>query len=230
MRPFKVSQPISELREVYPEGVKLIDVAKRVDDAELNSIARLWLSEGIPYAFKEIPALYESIRSWIGAQLNVHPKEITLIGSARLGSSTVPKKLGKIFDPSSDLDWSIISEVLFDKCCVEFSTWRKDFECGVVKPRNTNEKMYWDDNLDSCQNTIKRGFIDPYKIPTWHRYPLSRLIADTMWRVKARSEKTDGAPQFCKATLRVYRNWRCFVKQMVINLGHAAKVHSRNFR
>ncbi len=41
----------------------------------------------------------------------------------------------------------------------------------VVHPRHEHEKALWDDNRRYCPRGLKRGFIDPHKIPAWSRYP-----------------------------------------------------------
>ncbi|MFS6701099.1 hypothetical protein, partial [Staphylococcus aureus] len=77
----------------YPDVQLIIDAAKNGGNPSKEAIARLWLSEGIPFAFKKSPALYEVVRVWLGTRLNVDPKEIHLSGSARIGQSLAPAKL-----------------------------------------------------------------------------------------------------------------------------------------
>jgi hypothetical protein len=224
MRPFEISTAIQSIRDIYPDALGILSVVSKSPHAEIEAIARLWLSEGIPFAFKDLPVLYEVIRAWIANRLSVHPKEVTLIGSGRQGSSIVPPpKTGKPFDKESDLDWSVISEPLFMKCSCEFDTWAKDYENNQVHPRNEKENKYWSQNLTLCRSTIKRGFIDSNKIPTWDRYPISQLIGNTMWQVKAKSQLTNGSPLFRKSSLRIYKDWLCFVRQLVGNLENASR-------
>jgi hypothetical protein len=224
MRPFEISTAIQSIRDIYPEALEILSVVSKSPHAEIEAIVRLWLSEGIPFAFKDLPALYEVIRAWIASRLSVHPKEITLIGSGRQGSSLAsPPNTGKPFDKESDLDWSVISEPLFIKCSYEFNNWADDYENNQVHPRNEAEKKYWLGNLALCRSTIKRGFIDSNKIPTWDRYPISQLIGNTMWQVKAKSHLTNRSPLFRKSSLRIYKDWSCFVRQLVRNLENASK-------
>lgn len=224
MRPFEIPESIGELKEVYPGAEVIMAAARKSGMAEVHAIARLWLSEGIPFAFREKPGLYEVVRDWIANRLSIHPKQLTLIGSGRQGSSLAPPpKTGKMFDCESDLDWSAVSRELFDRCKEEFESWATDYRNDVVKPRHQAEKRYWAENSNSCPKMIARGFIDPYKIPTWDRYPLSQLIANSMWLVVRKCQSTDEAPRFKKSTIRVYRNWSAFIKQLAINLQFACK-------
>lgn len=228
MHPFEIPESIAELKEVYPGTEAIMAAVAKSGKVEVHAIARLWLSEGIPFAFREKPGLYEVVRNWIANRLSIHPKQLTLIGSGRQGSSLAPPpKTGKRFDRESDLDWSAVSQELFDRCKENFESWTRDYRNGVVKPRNQTEKYYWDDNSTLCPKAITRGFIDPFKIPTWDRYPLSQLVGNTMWCVAKKCQSTDEAPRFKKSTIRVYRNWSAFIKQLAINLEFACKAFLR---
>lgn len=228
MHPFDIPQSIIHLTESYPEAKVIMAAARKGGRTELHAIARLWLSEGIPFAFRATPGLYEIVREWIATRISIHPKELTLIGSARQGSSIAPPpKTGKPFDDESDLDWSAISQPLFTRCREEFETWATDYRNGIVQPKQHTERKYWDDNLTMCPKTIQRVFIDPYKAPTWDRYPLSQLIGNTMWLVSGKCRSTVGAPTFKKSTIRVYKDWDAFIKQLTINLDSACKAYGR---
>ena len=202
--------------------------AEKGGRTELHALARLWLSEGIPFAFRAIPGLYEIVREWIATRLSIHPKELTLIGSGRQGSSIAPPpKTGKPFDDESDLDWSVVSQPLFVRFKEEFETWAKDYRNGIVQPRQRIERQYWDENLSTCPRTLQRGFIDPHKVPTWDRYPLSQLTGNTMWLVGGKCRSTVQAPVFKKSTIRVYEDWNAFIKQLAINLDYSCKALAR---
>lgn len=229
MRPFKVPKAIADMIKVYPNYKDIIDSANIAGTAELYAISRLWLSEGIPFAFRQLPGLYEIIRDWIAQRLEIHPKELTLIGSARQGSSLAPlPKTGKPFGSESDLDWSAISKSLFEKCKTEYLSWVADYKINIVHPRNPTEKKYWDDNLIMCHKALQRGFIDPNKIPTWDRYPVTQLVGNTMWLIKAKCQESEGAPSFKKATIRIYRDWHSFINQLATNLKYTAEKYDKN--
>src|SRR5665647_3686824 len=99
---FKVSSPLANLLDSYPDAKRLMEVASTGGEQSKIAIARLWLSEGIPYAFKSRPGVYESVRTWLGTRLDVDPKEVNLTGSARIGQSLAPSKLGSSFGKHSD--------------------------------------------------------------------------------------------------------------------------------
>jgi hypothetical protein len=222
MQPFEIPQAIRSIIEPHPSAEVIIRAARLGGTAEVEAIARLWLSEGIPFAFREMPALYEVLRAWLARRLAIHAKELTLIGSARQGSSIAPPKMGKTFNAESDLDWTAISDSLFERCTDEFNSWADDYRAAHVHPRNPTEKGYWDENLSACPRTIERGFIDPHKIPTWDRYPTSQLINQTMWMLKGKCETAVAAPKFKKSTIRIYKDWPAFIRQLSINLKQLA--------
>jgi hypothetical protein len=225
MQPFNVSAVLDPLTEVYPPADVLLGAVKAGDWDVRNAISRLWLSEGIPFAFKARPALYEAIRIWLARRLGVQAKEITIIGSGRQGFSLSPdKNVGQPFRPQSDLDMTVVSSRLFQSLRDTFGRWEQDYTHGVVSPRSEKEKSFWDDNQRNCPGALLRGFIDPYKIPTWSSYPESKAIMDALWRVHEKLKVTPHAPTIRKVSLRVYRDWDSFIRQMAVNLEAVGRI------
>jgi hypothetical protein len=77
--------------------------------------------------------------------VRIHPMQIVICGSAHLGFSPVPAKLGKSFDPnSSDIDVAVIAPEIFD-------TWWSELQSVQLSPMdrsNVSQGLFW-------------GFIDP---------------------------------------------------------------------
>lgn len=195
MLPFKVPLIFQDFSEQYPKAHQIQTIAKSGGNTARNSIARLWLSEGIPYAFKESPILYEEIRSWIATRLDIDPKEISMTGSGRIGQSLAPSKLGTDFSEKSDLDLFIISENLLNRLRNDFNSWSFDFESGYVKPSNDREEKFWKDNLSRGHTYFSRGFFDAKLIPNYNKYACASNIANTMWMLKAKLDVTPNAPK-----------------------------------
>src|SRR3990172_5025478 len=167
MKPFDVSAVLDPLTDIYPAADVLLGAAKAGDRDVRYAISRLWLSEGIPFAFRARPAVYEALRLWLSRRLNVQAKEITIIGSGRQGYSLSPdQNVGRPFGPKSDLDMTIISSSQFEHLRDAFGRWEKDYTHGIVRPRHEREKALWDENQRNCPFALEHGFIDPYKIPT----------------------------------------------------------------
>lgn len=218
MTPFSPPTALNNFIEQYPEAHKIYDVAKNGGIKVRNALVRLWLSEGIPYAFKKNPALYEEIRVWIATKSNVDPKEISITGSARIGQSLAPAKLGKKFDENSDLDLFIISEDLFNRLRKDFNTWSFNFETERTKPANIRQEQFWKDTLTRGQSYFSRGFFDAKLIPAYKEYTCSYTIANTMWLLKEKLNITSDAPKISEASIRCYRFWGDFTRQVSINL------------
>ena len=217
MEPFKNPASIKELTSPYPDPKKLLEAARSGGEPVRTALARLWLSEGIPYAFRSCPVIYESVRSWLSAQLGVHAKEISMRGSARLGASLAPQKIGKPFDKSSDLDIFIVSNCLFESLREDFCRWSYDFESGKLAPSKSEER-YWRDNNARGPDWIIRGFIDAKKIPSLSNYPTAQKINQAMWRLVEKLKVTTNAPKPKEASVRCYSSWDNFVQQVSLEL------------
>ncbi len=161
MQPFKINGALAALKGTYPDPSLVLEAAKE-GQGSCESIARLWISEGIPFAFRKCPALYDEIRCWLGWKLGVSPKQISMTGSARIGKSLAPHKFGKEFDSDSDLDLFVVCEDLFGKVTEDFRAWERDYKGRSVHPGNDNEKRHWNSNLEVCQETsVKDLLIQP---------------------------------------------------------------------
>lgn len=220
MEPFKSPDSLKGLTDPYPDPQELLEAARSGGEPARIALARLWLSEGIPYAFRCCPVIYESVRSWLSAQLGVHAKEISMVGSARLGKSLAPEKqkLGKPFDENSDLDIFIVSNCLFESLREDFCRWSLDFESGKLTPRDSCEAKYWKDNNARGPRLILRGFIDVNMIPNFSDYSTVRKIKDAMWLLVEKLKITTNAPQPKEASVRCYSSWDSFVQQVSLNL------------
>jgi len=222
IQPFLIEEPLLKFLELRPTSDNL--------RAALNSsrvcreeITRLWLTEGVPVAFCKCPIAYEKMRTWLGLRLDVCPKEITLLGSARLGFSLAKPKYGRPFDSVSDLDISVVSEQIFQQLSEVFHSWRRDYSQGTVSPRNDRERAYWDENLSFFKRNLPYGFIDSAKLPTFNRYPLVQKIQNAMWELTKKLETTPGVPSPKKASVRVYCSWKDLVSRVSFNLYMAMK-------
>jgi len=217
MQPFKLIAGLDGLRQTYPGPDALAEAIRMGRHSACDALARLWLSEGIPYVFKNHPHLYESIREWIGQRLLVHPKEVTLIGSARIGYSLAPNSIGRPFSPKSDLDLAIVSVRLLEKVKQEFESWSFDYQEGRVKP-SAREKRFWDENLGYGSRILKWGYIDSKLIPLRDRYKTAQTVAQTMYLLNKKLEISEHAPQVRTATVRIYIDWQAFTRRVSTNL------------
>lgn len=172
MRPFNVPPHLAEFRELYPPAADVARICTTGGHQARLALARLWLSEGIPFAFRQNPALYEQIRSWLASRLSIDPKEITIIGSARLGQSLSGERFGAPFSERSDLDFTTVSASLFERLASEFNGWAFAYESLSITPNNEREKHFWDDNLTRGPDILHRGFYGLEADPAARTLPL----------------------------------------------------------
>jgi len=217
MKPFRISEVCFDLVDTYPNSENLLAVALAMNRAERECVLRLWVTEGIPFGFREAPIVYETVRGWLAGRLGVNPKEITLIGSARLGYSLVKApNYGRQFGSHSDMDLTVISEPLFLQLVDTFNDWKDEFSDGRIQPRNETERGYWEENINRLvPDNISRGFIDKHLIP--NRYPSTQNISQAMYILGEKLKVTARAPQVRKASVRVYRSWDAFIAQISLN-------------
>lgn len=69
---------------------------------------------------------YFLLRSEISEQFGVHPNEVFVVGSAKLGFSIAPHKLFRHFGNESDIDIAIISTELFSRIWADVHAFQAD--------------------------------------------------------------------------------------------------------
>ena len=154
---FEVGWRLAQLTGSYPPADEVF-AAVGAGKRERAVLARLWISEGIPFAFRKCPGLYEEVRNWLAAGLELDAKQISVVGSARLGYSLAPERWGKPYRPdSSDVDFFAVSASLFDSLRDDFDRWRTDFNQGVIQPLD-GDRGNWEANRRGTPSTIGARF------------------------------------------------------------------------
>jgi hypothetical protein len=228
MKSLQVEAQLLKLSSHYPDAAAFREAVEYSAFRSRESVVRLWLTEGIPFAFRDRPAVYEALRAWLGDYLRVCPKDITLVGSARIGFSLASSPdFGRPFNINSDLDLSVVSRSLFDEFAKSFQRWKADYRGGVIQPRHEIERQLWEENMRLLPNTLSSGFVDANKIPTRKGYPIAQSVGNAMWLLKEKLKITDGAPKVQKSSVRVYNSWRSLVERVSFNLSTALSQRSR---
>jgi len=219
----QISNYLIGLEHPYPSSKQLKHALSRVfsknDEESLTEFMKLWLTEGVPFVFKDIPILYERVRTLLSEKLDINFKEIFMIGSGKLGLSLDPNKFAEPFQyPESDLDFTIVNEGLFKNLEEDFWRWRKDYLEGRICPENAKEEGYWKKNIDIVPKNIKRGFIDIYKIPAKREYKTRYKFTNIVPLLRKLIMRYTGR-NFCdkKITFRVYKDWKSFFRQSRLN-------------
>lgn len=216
---FRMDPLLAGLSDAYPASEYVMQTIG-LGPRERSVVARLWVSEGIPFAFRDCPALYESARTWLAEGLQVDPKEVSMGGSGRLGYSLTPNRWGEAYRlRGSDLDLFAVSERLFQKLRRDFTTWRDDYDNGAVVPGSEQEGRYWAANRRETPKCMKRGFLDSWRVPNRGRYPEFSKTNDRLAGLTVKLRETDVGPKPPgKLTLRCYGDWQSCERQLTLSL------------
>ena len=218
-RPFVISPGLAKLTGAYPSAQDVLEAASK-GQREKAILARLWISEGIPFAFRNCPGIYEEFRASLADRLDIDAKHISVAGSGRLGYSLAPKKWGQAYQSlTSDLDWFAVSEGLFERLCRDFERWHAEYGHGEVTPETETERYYWDKNREETPNQIQKGFIDSYRVPNFRRYAVFSATNRRLENLRVKLEEAEEAPNPPpRLSLRCYRDWPAYEAQMAISL------------
>lgn len=101
-----------------------------------------------------------SLKAEIADHFKIHPSEVLIVGSAKIGFSIAPQKRYRFFHDQSDIDIAIVSTHLFN------IVWEDVFNC-------------WEDaggwqNFDQFKQYFFRGWIRPDYLPTMRTFRFRR--------------------------------------------------------
>ena len=218
-KPFAIGQSLARLTGAYPPPPHVLEAAAE-GPREKAILARLWISEGIPFAFKECPGLYEELRKSLAERLGLDAKQISVAGSGRLGYSLAPKRWGEAYEPAtSDLDLFAVSEGLFQRMREDFERWGEDYARGDVQPRNREERRYWRANQQETPCNMRRGFVGSNRVPNLEPYAAFRAVNGCLADLRIRLHGADEGPKpQDRLTLRCYRDWSAYERQTALTL------------
>lgn len=215
--PFTLTKDSEKLIALYPDSNLLKEFFIKATDSERFGIIRLWITEGIPYAFRDNPLLYEEIRSFIAKGVNAHTKEVTLVGSGRIGYSLKKKVWGKKFTSASDLDFTIISNDLYGNLVKDYQAWVNDFRTKQIIPSNPQQTKNWLDAITTVNENIPNGFINTKHLFSNIKYPTIKKCNYTMGMLQDKLKTTASAPKISDVSIRVYSDWKACVTQLQKN-------------
>ena len=96
------------------------------------------------------------IKHKISEHFRIHPNEIIITGSGKLGFSIVPTKKYRYFNENSDIDVAIISEKLFNEMWMDLLK----FNINQTSRNDYEDKLY-----KEFRKYFFRGWIRPDKFP-----------------------------------------------------------------
>ena len=220
------------LVEQYPEP-SLWPPYNPVMKEDVYRFANLWLTEGIPFAFQDMPMIFEACRQRMASDLGESPKAINLVGSARLGASLSPHKFGRRYDHAeSDLDLFMVSSDWFNRLKTDAEVWLSRYRSELALPRNKAEEKYWPNNAEELPKKVQRGLIDLWLIPVADRYENARRIRLSLNTFFSNLNDALPIERRIKRSvgLRVYRDWPTAVNQIGYSLTQAWRLHSESAR
>ena len=94
---------------------------------------------------------YFDLRSEVAEHFGLHPNEVFVVGSAKLGFSVAPNNRYREFCDESDIDVAMVSSMLFEQF------WQEVFKYRYEGP-------YWPE-YRQFTNYLFRGWIRPDKLP-----------------------------------------------------------------
>jgi hypothetical protein len=213
-----IRRPIPEpLRRLppMPRPDELLAALRCATPPELESICRLFLTEGVPAAFTACPIEYENIRMTIAEGLGVHGGAVGLVGSGRIGYSLHPDRFAQGFAEDSKLDFYVVDAVVFDECMRDAERWRADVREGRRTPRTDKQQRIWDSTFAGLAAMREHGHFDPKHLFEHEDYERVAEVHVTIRR--ARRELTYLKKERTIA-LRIYRDWERFFHRQIFLL------------
>jgi hypothetical protein len=155
----------------------------------ISTIVRKHITFGDCYVFEN--GKYFDLKAEVADHFEIHPSEILLVGSAKLGFSIAPRKRYRPFGDQSDIDIAIVSPPLFEKI------WQQVFDY------QDNISYFWprDDEID-FKHFLFTGWIRPDKLP-----PARSFSFRKEWWDFFLSLTSTGVYGPYKITAGLYKSW-----------------------
>jgi len=187
----------------------------KLGKVERNSLLNFLLISSFCFAFKTKPIVYEQITQYLADKFELDKINIVLIGSAKTGFAIDTNNYGRNFSESSDLDFAIIDNKLFEKSIKDFRLWKNKTDNGEY-PENKKNK-YWVDNQNNLKAQIKKGFIDTYKVPNFEEFTTTQQINQSLSLIVINLKQHQNIV-VKEASVRIYNSWETFQKQLRLNI------------
>ena len=213
----KISSSANLINNIFTTPENFSKNYWNVVELERKSFLRYYIVNNTPFLFKEAPFLFEQLTQYLADKLQINSSEIKLIGSAKTGFSiSPPPDYGKPFGSHSDLDFSIVNEHFFDLIKTEYSNWSEKYLSKELIPKNANQEYYWNANLETGKNQIKRGFIDTNKIPNYSMFEHTQKLNNSLSLITINLSKMHSIV-ITHCTGSIYKNWSSFASRLKHN-------------
>ena len=149
---------------------------------------------------------YFELRKAVSDNYNVHPNEVIVVGSAKLGFSIAPDKRYKLFGDASDVDVAIISATLFE------SVWRDVH-------RYFYKGGYWEGRSQFLKYLF-RGWIRPDRLPPDQYFPFARDWWDFFNSISASRRFSHS-----RITGAIYQSWHFLETYQTVAISQCIQEH-----
>lgn len=175
----------------------------------IKDIVRSELIYGLPHVYDGFSEIYYNLKERVSEFFQVHPHNVIIVGSAKLGFSVAPKKLWKPFDAESDIDVVIVSEKAFTEY------WGKLFLFNSNISRTADE----DDQYMKFKDYFFRGWIRPDLFGFQYQGKAAWFdFFNEMSRLYGNGRKISGA---------LYYNFDFFEQYHISNLSNIRKLETQ---
>lgn len=162
--------------------------------ADLTTLAaqdsvRKHITTGMPTELSEDD--YFELRRLVGAEFDLHPSAVVLIGSCRQGFSIAPSKRWQPAHAGSDLDVAIVSAERFDV-----------YWDSVFAYSRNDKAWHGTDRFKRFATSLFRGWIDPRGLP-----PVPRFAQAARWIDFFDSLMQSRRFGTRRISARLYRTW-----------------------
>jgi predicted nucleotidyltransferase len=131
------------------------------------------------------------LKAEVAEHFEIHPSEVLVVGSGKMGFSIARGKRYRPFCDESDIDVAIISDRLFDKI------WEQVFEYWA-------EAGYWHQE-DAFKKYLFRGWVRPDKLPPSDRFEIRR----DWWEFFRELTRREAYGPY-KVAAGLYKSWHFF--------------------
>ena len=122
-------------------------------------IIQRYITHGSPYILDDTP--YFQLKDAVASHFSIHPTNVYMVGSGKLGFSIKPSRRYQKFGEKSDIDLAIISGEMFERI------WKDVFQYQ-------SEIGDWWQKSDVFLKYLFRGWIRPDLLPYGHSFSISK--------------------------------------------------------
>ena len=145
-----------------------------------------YITSGECYALT--PSNYFDLKTEVSNRFRLHPSEVVVVGSSKLGFSIANDKRYRHFGDESDIDIAIVSGALFEQIWIEVFEYR-------------NEGAFWPEER-AFKDYLFRGWVRPDKLP-----PAARFEFRKEWWDFFRGLEQRGSYGLYKIRAGIYKSW-----------------------